>query len=155
MNPSSNEKKRNLPAYADENDYDMSRAAAAPNVAPANMTSANMASVTVPSATVPPTNVALTNVAAAPAVTMQNPYFYPGAIIPQFPFNTPMYQQPMSYNHMMPYGDYGYGNKRFGKRKKNYHHFSRQQNSGVSILKEAIVDPWAQQYAKYPNIIFD
>ncbi|GAB64452.1 hypothetical protein PCYB_011850 [Plasmodium cynomolgi strain B] len=140
MNPSSNEKKRNLTTYAEENDYDMSLAGAAANVGAANVGSVSAASP---------------NVATPPAVTMHNPYFYPGAIIPQYPFNTPMYQQPMSYNHMMPYCDYGYVNKRSMKKKKNYHHYSRQQNSGLSILKEALVDPWAQQYAKYPNIIFD
>ncbi|CAA9986180.1 conserved Plasmodium protein, unknown function [Plasmodium knowlesi strain H] len=150
MNPSSNEKKRNLPPYADDNGYDMPPAGAPASVMPTNVMPNN-----VMSNNVLPTNMVQANVSSPPAMTMHNPYFYPGAIIPQYPFNTPMYQQPMSYGHMMPYGDYGYGNKRFGKRKKNYHNYSRQQNSGVSILKEAIVDPWAQQYAKYPNIIFD
>ncbi|CAG9484924.1 conserved Plasmodium protein, unknown function [Plasmodium vivax] len=161
MNPSSNDKKRNLPAYADEDDYDVSCAGAAANVAEApsaNVVTANVASVNVAAVNLPTANTAPLNAAppnAASAVTMHNPYFYPGAIIPQFPFNTPMYQQPMGYGHMMPYCDYGYVNKRSTKKKKNYHHYSRQQNSGLSILKEALVDPWAQQYAKYPNIIFD
>ncbi|EUD66627.1 hypothetical protein C922_02948 [Plasmodium inui San Antonio 1] len=165
MNPSSNDKKRNLPAYADENGYNVSRAGAAVNVPPVNVPSVNVPSVNVPSVNVPSVNVALANVPPVtapsanvptpPAVTMHNPYFYPGALIPQFPFNTPMYQQPMSYGNMMPYTDYGYVNRRSMKKKKNHHHYSRQRNSGLSILKEAIVDPWAQEYGKYPNIIFD
>ncbi|KJP89372.1 hypothetical protein AK88_01038 [Plasmodium fragile] len=166
MNQSSNERKRSLATCEDENGVDISLAGAAANVASASIASTSVASPSVAAANIASANIAAANVAAAnvamasvaatpPMMTMHTPYFYPGAIIPPFPFTTPMYPQPMSYTPMMPYCDYGYGNRRFVKKKKNYHHYSRQENSGMSILKEALVDPWAQQYAKYPNIIFD
>ncbi|GAW78950.1 hypothetical protein, conserved [Plasmodium gonderi] len=140
MNFSNNDKKRNLPSHADENEYDFSQPPS--DVEGVGNTTTNLNTNMVPN--------------AASSSSMHNPYYYGGSIIPQFPFSGSMYNhQPMNYGNMMPYCDYNYVNKRSTKKKKNYHNYAKNQNNGLSILKEALVDPWAQLYTKYPNIIFD